>query len=493
MKNQKIANYLKTGILFLGMILVFNNCQKEDTIEPIEPNSVIEKIQSRFKKEDFKGVIPYKFDVNWKDNGAQYSEELKTSFYEFDIIYTSGLTPHINDSKKVKGNYYNSYKVIATKDKEEYNFYALRVYEKISETGNSISKVSFNAPLNFNGLIHLVDKEGDMVFARKVEKGENTIKNYFNKEFKELDPIKSKVDENCVDVVTYHLIDWYKKWNDAEGLHIEYTSTQLISTSVESICAYVYLPDYDNGVGGSGGGGGGTTSGVGVYKTDCTAPTNNVKSKSSYESDGCVVKVTEEVDECPEGMVYNADLKDCECPEGKVEDSTGKCVDKKPCVGDPVLNPEVAPQTNSGTKGGMFGKTRNGGTQWHKGLDLKNAYGKPIYALYSGAGKIATQYKRGKVDGAGHYVEVTSTLNGKTVKMLYFHMQQNNRISGTINAGDIIGYQGDSGNLKNAISQGHSVSHLHIKAKENGIDVDPIPYLKTKIDPNTGQVTNPCN
>jgi hypothetical protein len=30
MKKQKFANYLKTGILFLGMILVLNSCQKEE-------------------------------------------------------------------------------------------------------------------------------------------------------------------------------------------------------------------------------------------------------------------------------------------------------------------------------------------------------------------------------------------------------------------------------------------------------------------------------
>ncbi len=42
----------------------------------------------------------------------------------------------------------------------------------------------------------------------------------------------------------------------------------------------------------------------------------------------------------------------CVCPEGKVENYQGVCVDK-PCEGDPVPNPEIAPQTNSGIEGGL--------------------------------------------------------------------------------------------------------------------------------------------
>ncbi|MFS4456717.1 M23 family metallopeptidase [Maribacter sp. 2304DJ31-5] len=130
----------------------------------------------------------------------------------------------------------------------------------------------------------------------------------------------------------------------------------------------------------------------------------------------------------------------------------------------------------------------------HNGLDLKSPYGAPIYAMYDGNSKLITQYnKKGNVAGAGHYVGITSGINGKTVKVLYFHMQKNNRKSGTVKAGDIIGYQGDSGNLKNGIKQGYAVSHVHVKAQENGANVDPLPYLKTTIDPQTGKVTNPCN
>lgn len=170
----------------------------------------------------------------------------------------------------------------------------------------------------------------------------------------------------------------------------------------------------------------------------------------------------------------------------------------QPCEGDPVPNPEIAPQTNSGTKGGMFGKTRtdaNGNPKDHFGVDLVSPFGAPIYAMYDGFSTIATQFDdiTGEVTGSGHQVSITSTVNGNTVRIVYFHLQNENRASGTVKAGDIIGYQGDSGNLKNAIDQNLAVSHLHIKVVENGATVDPLQYLNTKIDPNTGEVTETCS
>lgn len=198
---------------------------------------------------------------------------------------------------------------------------------------------------------------------------------------------------------------------------------------------------------------------------------------------------------------------DCICPIGTKEDENGKCVPlNKPCKGDPVPNPEIAPQKGaSGVKGGMYGcnrfnkeKTCGGvkGRFKHSGVDIRTSYGDPIFATHDGTARLITQYnKKGtKVIGAGHYVEITSTINNKTVKILYFHLQKDSRKSGVIKAGDIIGYQGDSGNLKNGITQGYAESHVHIKVKENGVAVNPNDYLGTKFDPNTREVSqNPTN
>ncbi len=72
-------------------------------------------------------------------------------------------------------------------------------------------------------------------------------------------------------------------------------------------------------------------------------------------------------------------------------------------------------------------------------------------------------------------------------------MQKDNRKSGIVKAGGIIGYQGDSGNLKNGIAEGSAESHVHIKVKVNGKTVNPNNYLATKFDSNTGASQNSTN
>lgn len=80
---------------------------------------------------------------------------------------------------------------------------------------------------------------------------------------------------------------------------------------------------------------------------------------------------------CIGGKVYDSTTKECNCPDGKVEDKNGNCVDK-PCEGDLVQNPEIAPQTNSGIQGGIYGTcTRYGrncpgnpNVRMHNGIDI---------------------------------------------------------------------------------------------------------------------------
>ncbi|MFD0989789.1 M23 family metallopeptidase [Mariniflexile jejuense] len=164
------------------------------------------------------------------------------------------------------------------------------------------------------------------------------------------------------------------------------------------------------------------------------------------------------------------------------------CVNDKPCKGDPVKNPEVAAQKNSGINGGKFGYTRSGGKQFHGGLDIKNSYGSPVYAMFDGHAQATALIPK-----AGYVVYQTAIVNGENISIQYFHLQENNRVTGDVKAGDIIGYQGDSGNLGNAISQGLSVSHVHIKIKNSsGTALNPENYLATKFD-SSGKPINNCN
>jgi hypothetical protein len=133
--------------------------------------------------------------------------------------------------------------------------------------------------------------------------------------------------------------------------------------------------------------------------------------------------------ECPTGKVEDEN-GNCNCPEGKTEDKNGNCVDK-PCEGNPVQNLEIAPQLgDSGMAGGLHNTcTRTGSgclgnpsRKTHDGVDIKNPYGAPVFAMYDGTATLATQYKPGTtiLTGAGYHVSITSTIDGETVRMFIF-------------------------------------------------------------------------
>jgi len=127
--------------------------------------------------------------------------------------------------------------------------------------------------------------------------------------------------------------------------------------------------------------------------------------------------------------------------------------------------------------------------KWHRGLDIKNNFGEPIYAMFNGNAMLGGS----NTGDAGYFFILTSSVNGNTVTSLYFHMQDENRVTGTVRAGDLIGYQGDLGNLADAIKNKSTVSHLHIKIKENGITVNPEDYLKATVDVTTGEINSDCD
>ncbi len=204
-----------------------------------------------------------------------------------------------------------------------------------------------------------------------------------------------------------------------------------------------------------------------------------------------------------------------DCPEEDIiivdEETEGDI----PCPGDPVTNPEVAPQYGaSGVKGALHGCTRYGGSctgddgrnKKHNGVDIKNDFGEALYALYDG--EVLLNYNQ--IGKAGYVTRIRSVLpNGEIIIYQYFHMQDIGRLSpgSVLAAGDIVGYQGDSGNLKNAIRDGTVDSHVHIKMNlydgtgdsynygsnfKNNL-VKPIDYFGTEFDENGNTNTTNCN
>ena len=162
----------------------------------------------------------------------------------------------------------------------------------------------------------------------------------------------------------------------------------------------------------------------------------------------------------------------------------------KPCVGNPIKNPEIAAQLGaSGIDGGRVGnarKNKDGSVKPHKGLDVENSLGDPVYSMYAG-----TIYANGTSSKLGHYSIVQSTINGKTVLILYAHLKNKPVTSQAIAAGAIVGIAGKSGNLAQAILEKTAVQHLHIEVQEGAvwdsatsIKKDAEEYVTTKFDSN---------
>lgn len=91
----------------------------------------------------------------------------------------------------------------------------------------------------------------------------------------------------------------------------------------------------------------------------------------------------------------------------------------------------------------------------HNGLDIASSDGSPIYSIYDGVVRVNTYEK----DGAGYYVSIGTDMNGKNYRLMYMHLKKRStlKVGDKIKAGDLIGYQGSTGN-----STG---SHLHISVK----------------------------
>lgn len=99
--------------------------------------------------------------------------------------------------------------------------------------------------------------------------------------------------------------------------------------------------------------------------------------------------------------------------------------------------------------------------------------------------------------------------SGDIIIYQYFHMKNEGRLpAGTqISAGDIVGFQGDSGNLKLAIKKGEVESHVHVKMnlydgsgdsydyssnfKNN--PVNPANYFHTSFDEEGNASSPDCN
>jgi peptidoglycan LD-endopeptidase LytH len=106
-----------------------------------------------------------------------------------------------------------------------------------------------------------------------------------------------------------------------------------------------------------------------------------------------------------------------------------------------------------------FGAPRSGG-RTHAGVDMMGSYGQPVYAAISGT----VSHSSSSLGGNQAYVS-----NGSTYTF-YAHLQGFSDASGSVSAGTLIGYIGDTGNAT-------GTPHLHFEYHPNGVLVNPTPYV----------------
>lgn len=107
-----------------------------------------------------------------------------------------------------------------------------------------------------------------------------------------------------------------------------------------------------------------------------------------------------------------------------------------------------------------YGNTgfRSLGYNFHNGLDLAAPAGTPIYAVYDG---VVNATGRGQ-EAYGNWVTIKHDINGKGLITLYAHMSSYVVKNGeSVKKGDIIGYEGNTGNTTARLYGPKRGFHLH--------------------------------
>ena len=139
----------------------------------------------------------------------------------------------------------------------------------------------------------------------------------------------------------------------------------------------------------------------------------------------------------------------------------------QPCPGDPLKFMSIAPSSAGNYRGGTYGNTRSGGTQFHDGVDIASPRNANLYSMYDGT---VTDMRKSFLPGQygrksyGNYITIKSVINGNTVYLKYNHLE-------FVSSGLMIGsalaqgaYMGITGNTGNAAKPG-IIPHVHIQAK----------------------------
>jgi hypothetical protein len=197
----------------------------------------------------------------------------------------------------------------------------------------------------------------------------------------------------------------------------------------------------------------------------------------------CEDQIAESVECSDSDIVDITDLDDGGRDDLLVSDPT------KPCPGDPIVDPNIAPSGGWNENGAQYGWTRSGGSQLHDGIDIAAELNTKLYAISNGeVTDVRNSFESGeyKSNSYGNFVTIKTEANGMEFNLKYSHLNSVDvEIGDIVNLGDQIGLTGNTGNAqsKNGVPV---IPHVHVSATtiidniEEG--VDPENFMSTKFN-----------
>lgn len=237
---------LKIGILFLGILLTFTNCEKEDIIQD---NFSLEKLnqkndpkinnfQQNFSLKNFQdNFIKENLKVKW-DQHDSYIDANNSLIYEFETNLNSKISP-LKEGK----SFYSKYKVQGSIDNRGNISYKILKY--LSNEKKCLKSIYVNELNIFSGSITYFNNKGDILKLEGYKNGafieEFDISTTNNVSAKEA-PIVN--NGTWVPILTERWTDWYQ--NIQGGSLMFYTHSYNSSVTVEWIYIDIGGSGYSN-------------------------------------------------------------------------------------------------------------------------------------------------------------------------------------------------------------------------------------------------------
>ena len=197
MKKQKIAKYLKTGILFYGMILALTSCQKEDNYFVNTPSVNLEKAKKMYTAQFNRTAFPnLKSPPIWEEAKANYNDE--GSFY-LEIPFQN-----INQRDIEKSTSYSFDKLIIDFKNNDIDFSITHFYGiDIKRNPVNFRNITTKEFYNFSGIVTTYDLNKNAIDSKFYKNGKDTYsKISMHKGSTKNELLLSKVDENNDEEVT---------------------------------------------------------------------------------------------------------------------------------------------------------------------------------------------------------------------------------------------------------------------------------------------------